>query len=61
MPSVSRPSMKILPEVGGIRRLIIFIVVVLPQPDGPSSTQTSPASTSMLTASTAVGLSEDLA
>src|SRR3954465_6731750 len=54
MPSVSRPSRKILPEVGGIRRLIIFIVVVLPQPDGPGRTQTSPAATSMVTASTAV-------
>src|SRR3954463_2157985 len=54
MPSVSRPSRKILPEEGGMRRLIIFIVVVLPQPDGPSSTQTSPAATSMVTASTAV-------
>ena len=50
---VSRPSMNTLPDVGGIRRLIIFIVVVLPQPEGPSSTQTSPAPTSMSTPSTA--------
>src|SRR5215212_3040304 len=46
--------MKILPDVGGINRLIIFIVVVLPQPDGPSRTHTAPAGTSMSTLSTAV-------
>ena len=39
---VSRPSMKILPAVGATSRLIIRSVVVLPQPDGPSSTQISP-------------------
>src|SRR5688572_20906294 len=54
MPEVSRPSMEMVPEVGGIRRLIIFMVVVLPQPDGPSRTQTAPEGTSMSTASTAV-------
>jgi hypothetical protein len=31
--------MTILPEVGATSRLIIRSVVVLPQPDGPSSTQ----------------------
>ena len=31
------------PLVGSINRLIIFMVVVLPQPDGPTSTQISPA------------------
>ena len=46
--------MKILPDDGAIRRLIIFIVVVLPQPEGPSSTHTAPAGTSMSTLSTAV-------
>src|SRR5262245_28679315 len=51
---VSRPSMKILPDDGAINRLIIFMVVVLPQPDGPSSTHTAPAGTSMSTLSTAV-------
>ena len=50
----SSPPRKIVPDVGSISRLIIFIVVVLPQPDGPTSTQTSPGSTSMLTLSTAV-------
>jgi hypothetical protein len=29
--------------LGSISRLIIFIVVVLPQPDGPTSTDSSPA------------------
>ncbi len=36
---VSRPSMKTLPEVGGMMRLSIFSVVVLPQPDGPNRMQ----------------------
>src|ERR1700759_221971 len=53
-PSVSRPSIKILPELGRTSRLIIRSVVVLPQPDGPSSTQVSPALTSSVTPSTAV-------
>jgi hypothetical protein len=35
--------MKILPDVGSMMRLIIFIVVVFPQPDGPTSTTHSPA------------------
>ena len=37
--------MRISPEVGSIRRLIIFRAVVLPQPEGPMSTHTSPAGT----------------
>src|SRR3990170_53755 len=47
------PSMKISPELGSISRLTILIVVVLPQPDGPSSTQISPFGTSSVTWSTA--------
>src|SRR4051794_11854830 len=39
----SSPSRKTLPEVGSMRRLIIFIVVALPHPDGPTSTTISPA------------------
>src|SRR3954454_17184697 len=42
----SRPSRKIRPLVGSISRLIIFNVVDLPQPDGPTRTTTSPAATS---------------
>src|SRR5437773_6283572 len=38
----SRPSTSMVPEVGSIRRLIIFMVVVLPHPDGPTSTTVSP-------------------
>src|SRR6476620_5145814 len=34
------------PEVGSTSRLIIRIVVVLPQPDGPTSTAICPAPTS---------------
>ncbi|MCY1466532.1 hypothetical protein D3C76_1835920 [compost metagenome] len=44
---------RILPEVGLIRRLIIFSVVLLPQPDGPRNTQISPSLTVRLTESTA--------
>ncbi|MNN85922.1 hypothetical protein D3C81_2032610 [compost metagenome] len=45
---------RILPEVGLIRRLIIFSVVLLPQPDGPRNTQISPSLTVRLTESTAL-------
>src|SRR5437764_1458084 len=46
-PSVtSWPSRKIRPVVGSISRLTIRIVVVLPHPDGPTSTDTSPRATS---------------
>ena len=45
--------MKILPDVGSTSRLTIFMVVVFPQPDGPSRTQISPSGTSMLTRSDA--------
>ncbi|MNH37753.1 hypothetical protein D3C79_986990 [compost metagenome] len=42
------------PEVGVIRRLIIFRVVLLPQPEGPRNTQISPSLTVRLTESTAL-------
>ncbi len=42
-PATSSPSIVIRPPVGSISRLIIFMVVVLPQPDGPTRTQISPA------------------
>ena len=45
MPMMSSPPMVIRPPVGSMSRLIIFIVVVLPQPDGPTRTQISPAGT----------------
>ena len=35
---LSSPSIVMVPEVGSMRRLIIRIVVVLPQPDGPTNT-----------------------
>ena len=50
----SSPSSTIRPLVGSISRLTIFMVVVLPQPDGPTSTHSSPAGTSRLRASTTV-------
>jgi hypothetical protein len=38
----SSPSRRMTPLVGSMIRLIIFIVVVFPQPDGPTSTTISP-------------------
>src|SRR5680860_1078921 len=49
----SSSPMVILPDVGSTSRLIIRIVVVLPQPEGPTSTTNSPASISRLIESTA--------
>src|SRR3954471_9877560 len=49
----SSSPMKMRPLVGSIRRLIIFMVVVLPHPDGPTSMTISPAGISMVTLSTA--------
>lgn len=42
------PPTVIVPDVGEISRLIIFIVVVLPQPDGPTSTVMLPSGISRL-------------
>src|SRR3954454_16356241 len=47
------PPRRMSPEVMSISRLTIRIAVVLPQPDGPTSTQISPAGTSRLRSSTA--------
>src|SRR3954454_17063191 len=41
-----RPSSRMSPEVSGTMRLTSRMAVVLPQPDGPTSTQISPAGTS---------------
>ncbi len=41
-----RPATSMVPEVGSISRLIILSVVVLPHPDGPTSTAISPSATS---------------
>src|SRR4029079_1517970 len=49
----SRPSRKIRPLVGSISRLIIFRVVDLPQPDGPTRQTSSPGSTSRSSSCTA--------
>ena len=42
------------PRVGSMSRFTIFIVVVLPQPDGPTSVTSSPSATSKDRSSTAV-------
>src|SRR5437868_4076484 len=49
----TRPAMLITPLVGCSRPATQRNVVVLPQPDGPSSTTISPAGTAKLTPSTA--------
>src|SRR5882757_10221122 len=49
----SRPAMLISPPVGCSRPATQRSVVVLPQPDGPSSTTISPAGTAKLTPSIA--------
>src|SRR3990170_2885649 len=51
----SVPSTVIDPDDGSIRRLIIFIVVVLPHPDGPTRTTVSPSSISIDKSETAAG------
>src|SRR5690606_627780 len=56
IPLVSSPLIRIVPLLGVMRRLIIFRVVVFPQPDGPSSTHISPSGTFRLTLSTALNV-----
>ena len=51
--STSVPSSSSAPPVGSISRLIILSVVVLPQPDGPTSATVSPSSMSRLSDPTA--------
>src|SRR5262245_47986041 len=51
---MSSPSTKIRPEVGSISLLTIIIVVVLPQPDGPTRVTSSPSSTAKDRSCTAV-------
>jgi hypothetical protein len=53
---VSRPLTTTVPALGSMTRLIIFNVVVFPQPDGPTMTQASPDLTFNDTSSTAVTL-----
>src|SRR6266581_3718728 len=52
-PSTHSPPMKISPELGRSRPAIIRSRVVLPHPDGPSSTKNSPARMDRSTPSTA--------
>ncbi len=53
--ATSSPSIVTRPLVGSTSRLTIFMVVVLPQPDGPTRTHTSPAPTSSERSVTAGG------
>ncbi len=53
MAVASTPSTQMVPEVGSMIRLIIFNVVVLPQPDGPTSVMIVPRLTSKLRSPTA--------
>ena len=52
--AMSSPSTRIRPDVGSMRRFTIIMVVVLPQPDGPTSVTSSPSDTSNERPSTAV-------
>ncbi len=52
--ATSSPSSRIFPEVGSSSPAIILRVVVLPQPDGPSSMKNSPSATVKVDSSTAV-------
>src|SRR6185503_14020305 len=51
---ITSPSISIVPAVGARKPAIIRSVVVLPQPDGPSSETSSPSSSARLKSSTAV-------
>src|SRR4051812_22435052 len=51
--ATSSPPIEIVPPVGCSRPAIMRRVVVLPQPEGPSSTTISPAAMRKLTSSTA--------
>ena len=50
----SRPAIRMRPSLGSSRPAIMRKVVVLPQPEGPSSVTSVPASTVKLTPATAV-------
>jgi hypothetical protein len=49
----SLPPMRAAPPLGSTKPAIMRKVVVLPQPDGPSSTTNSPSATSSVTPATA--------
>src|SRR5262245_504153 len=51
--AVSRPSSRTRPDVGSIIRLTIRSAVVLPHPDGPTSTVVAPDGASRLSPPTA--------
>src|SRR5690349_23918590 len=57
---MSWPASVIVPEVGVSRPATIRRVVVLPQPEGPSSAKNDPLGTSRLRSSTAVKPGNDL-
>ncbi len=48
--------MRIDPDVGSMIRLIIFMVVVFPHPEGPTNMTSSPGRMSMVKSSTAGAL-----
>ena len=56
----SSPPIRISPDVGSSSPAIILSVVVLPQPDGPSSMKNSPSSTVKVEDRTAVKLPNSL-
>jgi hypothetical protein len=50
------PFISITPRLGGMKPAIIRSIVVLPQPEGPSSETNSPAAMSRLNSCTATDL-----
>ena len=50
---ITSPSISIVPAVGAMKPAIMRKVVVLPQPEGPSSETSSPSSSVRLKSSTA--------
>ena len=51
--STGRPPSRISPRVGRSKPASMFSVVVLPEPDGPSSVRNSPCATSSVSPRTA--------
>src|SRR3954447_11449743 len=59
-PVIDRPATRISPDVGSSKPAIILRIVLLPQPDGPSSEKNSPRSTTRSTPLTALTVPNSL-
>ena len=54
IPAIERPPIRTSPALGSTNPETAFRIVVLPQPEGPSSEKNSPAATSRSVGCTAV-------